>query len=100
MRARTVLATPGLVVPAPVAVILRRQPAPGAVMFRKLRLRFAKKDHFDWHQCGIPLFGARDVDGRPLRGLNQIWRRLTENGRWKYTQSPTVESDYLDNDAW
>jgi hypothetical protein len=58
-------------------------------MFRKLRLFFAKPNHFFWHECHTPFLGGRDIDGAVLIGRNQIQRRLTTDGDWQYRQPST-----------
>lgn len=68
-------------------------------MFEKLRLLWARPSDFVWHKCELPLFGGRDIEGKRLALVGQVWRRLNCGGTWQYRQDEAVEQDYLDN-AW
>jgi hypothetical protein len=38
-----------------------------------------------WHQCNLPFFPRRTIDGRWTSDCGQVWRRKI-NGKWEYKQ--------------
>jgi hypothetical protein len=51
-------------------------------------------DEHVWHKCRAPLLPKRDIDGKWLEDLGQIWRRRREDGKWEYRQDPETRDHW------